>query len=97
MSERFPERIAELHGRIAPPVLVVPALVLVATWQMEAYFYGAAVVLLAPVQFAWGMVGFSFAALGSRVARSAAALLWNAGSVICAVLAFLALRSINWA
>lgn len=90
-------RASAIQERLALLILVMPILVYLGTWCWEPYAYGYSVLVLAPLQLVWGVIGLVFMAMRlSRKQRTISILVSMAlgGS---AVAAFLFLKSINWA
>ena len=90
-------RASIIQERLAIPLFIVSLLIYVVTWMWEPYAYGYSVLILAPLQFAWGIIGLVFMAVGLSNRPKLLSLSVSVVLVGSALGAFWALKSINWA
>ena len=90
-------RASSFQERLAIPLVVVPLVVYIAMWNWEPYAYGFSVLILAPVQLFWGAVGLVFLTMRLSKRVISISVIVNTALVASAIMAFLALKSINWA
>lgn len=96
MDKNLISRKSLIHARIAIPMLVIPLIIYVITWYWEPYAYGYSVLILGSVQLFWAMAGV-FLIVADTNSRRPLSLLINSALVLSAVIAFIFLKSINWA
>ena len=90
-------RVSIIQERLAIPFLIMSLLAYVISWFWEPYAYGYSVLILAPIQLVWGIIGLVFTAVGLSNRPKLLSLLVSVVLVGSALGAFWGLKSINWA